>query len=201
MVNKKTLRITELGVLMALILILTFTPIGMIPLTPAVSATTVHIPTIIGSILLGPGYGAVLGAFMGIASLLRALFMPASALDPLFINPLVSVLPRIFVGLVPGLLFKAMRKFSEKGNAQKSLSIGLSAAAGTLTNTILVLSALFLIYPDSLGVSSVATAVWGIISTIIAVNGLTEIISAVVISIPVVLALLKVQKSIEPKDK
>ena len=195
MIKKKTLELTEVGVLIALIFLLTFTPIGMIPLTGSVSATTVHIPTIIGSILLGPAYGALLGAFMGIASLLRALFMPTGALDPLFINPIVSVLPRIFVGIVSGLVFKAIKKAS-KEKMPSSLNVGISAAAGTLTNTVLVLSALCLIYPDKMGIDSVASAVSGIISTIIAINGIVEILSAVIISIPVVLALHKVQRSL-----
>ena len=53
----------------AIVIVLANTPLGMIQL-PIIKATTVHIPVIIGAILLGPFAGGVLGAVFGICSVI-----------------------------------------------------------------------------------------------------------------------------------
>ncbi len=191
MKKSNTLTLAQLGVFSAIIIVLTFTPLGMIPLGP-VSATTVHIPVIIGAIVLGLKSGAILGGVLGVSSLLRALAMPASPLDPLFVNPVISVLPRICIGIVAALVFSALHRWI-KGKASVPVSAGVAAVAGTLTNTILVLGLLVLIYPDSMGTD--ASRVFSVILTsIVAVNGIVEILSAVVLAIPVSAALFKLQQ-------
>src|SRR5690554_7708529 len=88
-----TKKLTFMALMLAITLILDLTPLGAIPLGP-VSATIIHIPTIITGIILGPIAGLIMGTLLGLVSLLHALTRPATPLDPLFINPLVSVLPR-----------------------------------------------------------------------------------------------------------
>ena len=64
MKKKKTLWITGVGFMAAVVILLANTPIGMIQL-PVIKATTVHIPVIIGAILYGPLAGAILGGVFG----------------------------------------------------------------------------------------------------------------------------------------
>ena len=57
-----------LAMLCGVLLVMGMTGIGFIPL-PVIKATTMHIPVILGAILLGPKAGAVLGALFGCCSI------------------------------------------------------------------------------------------------------------------------------------
>ena len=58
--SKNTKFITLMGVLLAIEIIMAFTPLGFVPLG-FTKATTIHIPVVIGAIFLGPLAGAILG--------------------------------------------------------------------------------------------------------------------------------------------
>lgn len=82
--NKKlVLTLTQTSLLAAIIVIMSFTPLGYIPLV-VVKATILQVPVIIGSILLGPKIGAVLGGVFGLTSVLQNTIAPTSALSFLF---------------------------------------------------------------------------------------------------------------------
>ena len=115
-----------------------YTPIGMISFG-VISATTIHIPVIIGAVVLGVKYGVILGGVMGVASLIRAATAPVTVLDPLFVNPLVSVLPRILIGLVAALVYLLVMKIFKNKSTATPVASGIAALCGTLTNTIFVL--------------------------------------------------------------
>ena len=102
----------------AIIVILTFTPIGLIDL-PLIKATILHVPVIIGAILLGPKKGAFLGAVFGLASLVKNSMVPgvlSFAFSPLIPVPgmdrgrlwalVICFVPRILVGVTPWLVYK-----------------------------------------------------------------------------------------------
>lgn len=93
--------------LSALTIILGTTPLGMIPLGAA-SLTILHIPVIIAACLVGLWSGVFVGSTFGILSLILAATRPTGALDPLFVNPLVSVLPRILFAVVAWGLWKLL---------------------------------------------------------------------------------------------
>lgn len=191
MKKANTLTLAQLGIFSGLIILLTFTPLGYLTIGP-ISATTIHIPVIIGAIVLGPKSGTILGGVMGVFCLIRAATMPVGPLDVLFINPVISVLPRILIGLVAALVFIGLKKVM-KGKASTAVSAGIAAAAGTLTNTIFVLGLLVLFYSEQIQVSA-SGAVSFIILTILSVNGIAEIVGAVVLAIPISIALLKMKE-------
>ena len=140
--NLKTRKLTFLGVMLSLTIV--FVALTVIPTTSASMALLIFLPTIITSIIYGPKTGALMGALSGTVTLLRALFYPASPLDYLFLNPLVSILPRIFIGIVPyyvNILFKKIIK-------SKTVSLLIAGASGALTNTGLVILMLYIIYSD-----------------------------------------------------
>lgn len=190
-ISKATIDLTKLAIFSAIIILLTFTPLGYIPLG-SVSATIIHIPVIIGSIILGTKYGAILGSVMGFFSLSRAAVMPTSPLDVLFLNPLVSVLPRILLGITAASVFIWLKKLLKNKKISNPLSIGISAACATIVNTVTVLSLLVLLYKDEIQIAS-SSALSFIVGSIFAINGIIELVSAVALSIPISIALLKIQ--------
>ena len=121
-------RIVIAGVLAAIAILLSLTPIGYVPVpTAAGHATTMHIPAIIGGIMEGWLVGAIIGTIFGLTSFFRATI-------PLFKDPLVAILPRIFIGVTAYFSYAALRRFNELA------ALIVSAAVGTLTNTVLVLT-------------------------------------------------------------
>jgi len=178
------------SMLMAIVFILAFTPLGLIPL-PIVNATTLHIPVILGSLIMGPKYGAVLGATFGMASLLRATFTPTAAsfvFSPFYPLPgtesgswwalIVAFVPRIMVGIVPWFFYKGLSKVLPK--RFDMLNWGLSGIIGSMTNTLLVLHLIFLLFrePYATIVAQPIYAVYPFIMGIILTNGVPEAIVA-----------------------
>ena len=113
----KTRKIAIAGIMGALCIAMAFTPIGYIPLGPT-KATIIHIPVIVAAILEGPLVGGIVGLIFGLSSILNALFFPTIT-SYVFLNPLVSVLPRILVGLVAYYVFALFKKL------KKPISISL----------------------------------------------------------------------------
>src|SRR5512137_816388 len=100
MAEKNVIRkIVVTGALGALSIALMLTPLGMIPWFAGVSLTVMHVPVIIGAVLEGPIVGVCIGAIFGVTALVRAAIAPNGPIDPFFVNPLISVLPRLLIGL------------------------------------------------------------------------------------------------------
>lgn len=115
-------------ILAAISIFLGITRLGFIPVpNVAGDATIMHVPAILGGVLQGPVVGVLVGAFFGLFSLLNAG-------NPIFADPLVSVVPRLFIGLAAYLAFAGFKRLS--------LYLAWIAAGlfGALTNTVLVLS-------------------------------------------------------------
>lgn len=207
--HERILRMAQLGVLSAIIIMMTFVPyIGYISYGPGLSITMIHIPVMIGAIVLGPSGGAVLGGVWGISCIIKALTAPPSPLDAaIFWNPLVSLIPRILAGWLAGLAFvgliRLFRKFSKKEKNSKlaqGISAGISAAVGSVTNTVLVLSMIYLLYGtqfgEQLGINMVSFG--GLLDYIMiafAANASLEVVVCVVVSIPVSYALARLLRS------
>ncbi len=171
--KKKLVRLVMCALFAALIVVMTFTPyLGYITVG-VIEITTLHIAVIFGACVLGPKYGAVLGAVWGATCIMRAFQF---GIIP-FQNPMVSLLPRLIVGLVAGLVFMLL----SKTNCKKPISLGLSALAGTVTNTVLVLSSLQLFGGFTTLFGESAKALDVIITTLISTNGLIELASAIIV--------------------
>ena len=107
----KTRKIAVAGIMGALCIVMALTPIGYIPIGPT-KATIIHIPVIVAAILEGPLVGAIVGLIFGLSSMLNALIFP-TVTSYVFFNPLVSVLPRILVGLVAYFVFALFKKIKK----------------------------------------------------------------------------------------
>lgn len=127
----------------AIIVIQTTIPfLGYIPVG-LLNITIIQITVIIAAIVCGPKMGATVGTFWGLITFVRAYFWPTSPLAAfIFINPLISVLPRFFIGLVAGYSYQLLAK---KGQA-KFWQMSVASVLGSLTNTFLVLGSIYLFY-------------------------------------------------------
>jgi len=173
MEGKRTVRkIVVAGALGALSIALMLTPLGMIPWFAGASLTTVHVPVIVGAVIEGPAVGLCVGAIFGVSALVRAATAPQGPIDLFFVNPLISVLPRLLVGLAAWLAYRAFRGKLEPAAA------ATAGVAGSLANSFFVLGALVLF-----GAIPPATA-----ATVFLANGLVEAAMAAVLTLGVVSA-------------
>ncbi|MCI1944835.1 ECF transporter S component [Clostridium luticellarii] len=180
-------KITIIGMLSAISIVLGVTGLGFIPIPP-VKATIMHVPVIIGAILEGPLVGAMVGLIFGIFSVIQSITTP-TPVSFVFMNPLVSVLPRVLIGLGSYYVYKAIR------TKNKILPVGIAAAAGSLINTIGVLGAIYLIYlgPYAKALNiSLSTAKKGILAVAFT-NGIPEAILSVLIAVSAVTAVVKMR--------
>ena len=192
----KTREMVLLALFGAIILVLTFTPfVGYIPLG-TIRATTVHIPVIIGSIILGPKKGGILGFIFGLTSLYTNTFSPA--LTSFVFSPFVPMgnalslvicfVPRILVGVVPYFVYRALR---EKSQAAGLL---LAGVAGSMTNTLLVMHMIYFFFGASYGAAKNVAADMlykVLILPVIGINGVAEAIVAAILASAICAALKK----------
>ena len=118
--------------------VLAFVPyIGFIPLTPAISLSIVHLPAIIGTLVLGFKKGMILSLAFGVLSFIRA-FTPMGIADVTFQNPLIAILPRLFIA--PGAygVYKLMQKlFISASTRMAKRSSGSAGLIGGVVGTII----------------------------------------------------------------
>ncbi|MEG0167741.1 MAG: ECF transporter S component [Ruthenibacterium sp.] len=199
--SPKALDLAQLALFSAIIIVLAFTPfIGYIPLG-ITKATIIHIPVIVGSILLGPKKGAILGALFGATSLISNTISPTLAsftFSPFysggnFWSLVVCFVPRILVGVVPYFVYRGIKKLQKSEKASEVLPLAVAGLAGSMTNTLLVMHLILLFFGDSYAqVKGVAVqALYGFILTIIGVNGVPEAIVAMLFTVVIVKALFR----------
>lgn len=191
-VNKKfgTRQLVVIGMLSGISMFMGLTGFGMIP-TPWMKITIQHLPVIIGGIVEGPIVGGIVGLIFGLFSMYLNMSQPV-LLSPIFMNPIIAIIPRVLIGIVSYYVFKIMK---EKFNKEK-LGLILAAIAGTITNTAGVLGLTYILAMEQFAtlkeISSAAVA--GALGTIAVSNGIPECIVAVMIVVPVCLALFKLNK-------
>lgn len=172
-----------LGLMLGITIIMDLTPLGMIPLG-AISATIIHIPTIITGIVLGPAAGLIMGTALGIVGWIHALTRPVTILDPFFMNPLISVLPRMFIGVAAYFVYYGLSKLINKQSVNNPVSTFIGGMAGSITNTILVFLMLYLIYAKEL-VEKVGMPFGVILVSVITTNAIAEAIISGLITMPI----------------
>ena len=206
--SAKTLGMVQLALLGALIFILAFTPfLGYIPLG-VTRATIVHIPVIIGSLLLGPKKGAVLGFLFGVSSFLHTSFISPNITSFTF-TPLYSVgdfhgngwslvicfVPRILVGVVPYYVYKLFMKWLSAKKGGQSVSLAAAGLAGSLTNTLLVMNLIYFCFGNQYAAAKeVASGLYGVILSVIFIHGVPLAIVAALLTAVICKALFRVMK-------
>lgn len=105
-------KMTIVGVLGGISIILGLTPLGFIPIGPT-RATIMHVPVIIGAIMEGPVVGGLVGLIFGLSSMFQAFSNP-TPISFVFLNPFVSILPRILIGIVTHYAYSGIKKIGKK---------------------------------------------------------------------------------------
>lgn len=251
MKKNQTKKLAMIGMLGAISIVLGMTPLGFIPLGP-VNYTIMHIPVIIGAIIGGPVVGGAVGFIFGLSSIMKAISTP-TLVSPFFLNPLVSVIPRILIGLISYyvyrlfqglkkrnaillalglgilaggyLIYRLIRDISAFGSQGQNLfgilvsaiilgllifvgiysyrkfrkdapEVVISAAIGSLSNTVLVLGSIYILYArqfvEKLGANPDKAG--QIILTLGLTNGIPEMILSMVLVTGIVLAVKKSEK-------
>lgn len=211
--NKKTLSMVMTALFMAIILIMAFVPnLGYINLI-VIKATLIHVPVIVGGIVLGPKKGALLGTVFGITSLINNTFNPSilsfafspfysfSGIGGNFFSLVIAIVPRVLTGIVPYFVYKGTLSLLKFRKGSKTLSLTIACGAGSFTNTLLVMNLIYFCFRDefatvkNIAIDTVYTAILGII----AANGIPEAIVAIVLGSAVSIALLRMVPYVKEK--
>ena len=176
-------------ILMAMVPFLGYIPLGF------TRATIIHIPVILGALVLGPKKGAFLGLIFGLTSLINNTMNPtvtSFVFSPFYSlgeihgglgSIIICFLPRILVGVIPYYVYQFMTKITKKWKSSMIFSLGVSGIIGSLTNTLLVMNLIFVFFKDAYAMANdvASNAVYGFILSIIGINGVPEAIVAGVI--------------------
>lgn len=189
---------------LAIMILLATTPLGYINLG-FMNATTMHIPVIIGSIILGPKIGGFLGGVFGITSIIRNTVLPnplSFAFTPFIpmygtdqgslMALIVSILPRIMIGVVPYFVFIGLNKLMK--DKKQPVSLFIAGIMGSMTNTLLVMNLIYFLFQQPYsqymgqGGSALYLAVLGVIFT----SGVPEAIVAGIATAAVTAVLFRI---------
>lgn len=156
----------------------------LVPIKP----TIIHIPVIIASIIYGPRIGAVLGALMGVISVVTntVVLLPTSYLFSPFVENgsinslIIAMVPRILIGITPYFVYKWMKN---------KPGLVLAGAVGSMTNTIFVLGGIFILF------SSVYNGdIRAMLALVLSANSISEMIISALLTVAIVPALEKLKK-------
>ena len=189
----------------AIVIVLANTPLGMIQL-PVIKATTVHIPVILGAVLLGPLAGGILGGVFGICSLISntmaptllsfafSPFMSTTGLPGVLKALWISVGCRILIGVVSGWLWKLF----EKLHINQTIALPITGFVGAMVNTVTVMGSIYLLFAQQYAQAQNVgvTAVWGLIMGTITASGIPEAIASAVLVLALGKVLLRFMKRI-----
>jgi len=194
-INKEMIQtITVTGLMMAVTIIMVYTPLGTIPL-PIVPVTIAFLPTIVTTMLKGFYPGLIVSATAGLSLMIRAFIMPTGILFPFIQNPLVSVLPRMMIPVTVFLVFKSLINTK----IPKAATVGIAATVGSITNTVGVLGMMWIIYASRLHATIIENtgfvSIWAFFLSIITTNAIMEIIVNAIIATLVVITMRKARLS------
>ncbi len=191
--KRDTRYMATLSMLCGVLLVMGMTGIGFIPL-PVIKATTMHIPVILGAILLGPKAGGILGAVFGMCSIWAntttpgllsfafSPFMTTEGLPGVAKSLWIALGCRILFGLIAGWLWKIIKKLTK----QDYIALPVTAVLATLCHTIFVMGSIYLLLAQQYAAAkNVAIgAVFGLIMGTVTASGIPEaIIAAILVTV------------------
>lgn len=148
--QEKVKRLVLMGLLTAVLLIMSYTPLGYLNIGPLAITLNV-IPVAVAAISLGPAAGAVIGAVFGLTSFLQCIGVGGmSAMGAVLfeISPVLAFIqrfvPRVLMGFLVGLVYKAISKINKP-----KIACFVSGFCAALFNTVLFMTALILLFGSS----------------------------------------------------
>lgn len=200
--NYDTRWLVSVALMAAIVIVLANTPLGMIQL-PIIKATTVHIPVIIGAILLGPTAGAILGFVFGVCSLISntmaptllsfafSPFMSTTGIPGALKAVWISVGCRILIGVAAGWLWILFQKIK----LNQIVALVITGFVGSMVNTITVMGSIYKLFAQQYAQAKevAVTAVWELIMGTVFGSGIPEAIAAAVLVAVVTKVLLRMR--------
>lgn len=179
-----------LAMLCGVLLVMGMTGIGFIPL-PVIKATTMHIPVILGAVILGPRAGAVLGGLFGLCSIWTntttpgllsfafSPFMTTEGLPGVLKSLWIALGCRILFGLIAGWLWLLFRKITKKDG----IALPITAAVSTICHTLLVMGSIYLLLAQQYAQAKqvAISAVFGLVMGTITASGIPEAVVAAIL--------------------
>ena len=163
-----------------------------------VSATTLHIPVIIGAILMGPASGAFLGFIFGLNSFLQATFNPnltSFCFSPFysvgdfhgnFFSLIVCFVPRILIGIVAYFVFAGIMKVLKgKRRVKETVALPIAGVLGSMINTIFVMGGIYIFFGQQyMAATEIVGSLFAAVMAIVVGNGIPEaIVCAVLVTL------------------
>lgn len=205
--RKQVLFLCQFAILLAIEIIVCFTPLGTLPSLGLLSATLSHVPVIIAAVILGTKAGTLMGFAFGMCSFIYWTFVAPGAFSFLYTpfyslgeyqgnfgSLLICFVPRILIGIVTALVMKGLTKVIRNEFA----AAAVAGVAGTLTNTLLVLGGIYVFFGNeyyAMAVTDSSQTLLSFLGTVVLTNGLPEAviggIAASAIAVPVKKAVSK----------
>ncbi len=205
--RKQILFLCQFSILLAIEIIVCFTPLGTLPSLGMLSATLSHVPVIITAVILGMKSGALMGLAFGMCSFIYWTFVAPGAFSFLYTpfytlgeysgnfgSLLICFVPRILIGVVTVLVMKGLMKLFKN----EFVAAAVAGVAGTLTNTLLVLGGIYIFFGSeyyAMAVTDSSQTLLAFLGMVILTNGLPEAviggIAASAIAVPVKKAVSK----------
>lgn len=190
--KNKTRKLTQMALLTAIILLMAFTPLGYLR-TGVVEITFIMIPVVVGAILMGPGAGAILGGVFGLTSFIQCFGMSALGAMLLQVNWfftfVVCFVPRVLMGWLAGLIFKALYKVDKT----RLVSFAVASLSGAVLNTIFFVGSLgLLFYNTVLGMAAeFGISVLAFLLSFVTLNSVLECAACLIVGTAISKALYK----------
>ena len=172
--DRRTHRTILLAMFIAIIAAMTFVPYTGFIAYGGIAITTLHVPVIIAIIKLGLRDGVIVATSFGTLGMLRALTSAPTPFVIPFMNPLISIAPRLLMGIGTGLAAIWLLKLI--GTKNRTPYYAVIAFIGTSLNTIFVLTALVLF-----GGGTIGEALATIIGVVISLNWTIEVVLAIIV--------------------
>ena len=190
--NQKILRMVELAMLAAIIVVLQQI---VIPLPGGLTLSLVLIPIVVGAVMFGPAAGAILGGVFGVVVTFLVMTARAGDLSTMMwvANPIVTalicILKGVAAGFVAGLIARAFKK-------REFVGIVLAAAVAPIVNTGIFLLGMLTVFRDvmmtfaaNIGMSGTGVIYFAVV-VLVGVNFLIEFAANLILS-PTIASIVK----------
>lgn len=201
MANTKIRQMAQLAILIAIVLVMAFTPLGYLRIG-TLSITFLTIPVAIGAVVLGPGAGALLGLVFGLTSFMQCFGMDPFGTALMTINPfftfVMCVVTRTLMGWLAGLIYRCVCKIIKAdGHLSRSISGAVVACASCpILNTAFFMTCLYLFFSKSETFLAAygAQTFFAFIFSAVTINFVLELIATLIIGTAVCTAVQHVVK-------
>ena len=187
--NLKTRKMTLGSILIAVIILMSFTPLGYLRIPAlAIEITFIVIPVAVGALLLGKYWGALLGGIFGITSFIQcftgSVFGAALIAENAVFTFILCMIPRILMGFLVGLFIEIYSK-AAKSEGTKTVGYILGSVIAPLLNTVFFLLFLIVFFRNSdlssIGLPFADMKLWDILVVLVSINSAIEIVSCGII--------------------